>query len=196
MSQYQIYVCDCETTGLDSRENDVIEISMYRLMDDVQKTWCLKPFNINKIDAAALRINNHKLDDLLHQTKFGRETYLDPNKIIIEIENWIMEDGVPSTNRVMCGQNIFFDKDMLEQLWIKCNSKESFPFGRRYLDTMVIEFFLNYCEDSVMEGYSLSNLTKKYAIKNSKAHSAAADTLATKEVFEKQVDFFRNKLKK
>lgn len=81
---------------------------------------------------------------------------------------------------------------MLEQLWIKCQSNDSYPLSRkRTLDTMQIEFFLDWCKGSMADGYSLSNLTKKYGVKNEKAHSAAADTKATKEVFQKQVEIFK-----
>ena len=188
---YVIYIADVETTGLDSRVNDVIELSLHRSSDDVQKTWCIKPTNIENIDLGSLRINGHKLEDLRHETKAGRERYLDPVKTIVEIENWMMEDGVPTENRVMCGQNISFDRDFLQQLWVKCNSKDSFPFGRRTMDTMIIEFFLDWCKGNMAEGYSLNNLVKKYGIKNEKAHTAAADVKATKEVFEKQVECFK-----
>lgn len=195
MNNYIFYVADAETTHLDDRIGDIIELSIYRLSDDIQKTWFLKPINPQNIDDAALRINGHKKEDLLHQTKFGRDTYLDSSKVIVDIENWIMEDGIPHTNRVLVGHNIPFDRSFMEQLWIKCNSKDSFPFGRRYLDTMAIEIFLDYCKGDAAEGYSLNNLTKKYGVKNEKAHSAAADTKATKETFEKQVEFFKKVLK-
>lgn len=191
---YVIYVADVETTGLDDRTNDVIELSLHRLTDDVQKTWCLKPFNPSAIDADSLRINGHKREDILHQTKEGRERYLDPNKVIIEVENWIMEDGVPATQRIIAGQNIAFDRGFLEQHWIKGQSKDSFPFGRRTLDTMNIEFFMDLCRDSMSEGYSLANLTRKYGLKNEKAHSAAADVKVTKDILLKQIAFFKAKL--
>ena len=192
--KYVVYLGDIESTGLDSIKNDVIELSLLRLNDGEQKTWCLKPFNLDGIEPGALRVNGHKLDDLLHKTKEGKEKYLDPIKTIIEIENWIMEDNVTTENRILCGHNCFFDRDMLEQLWKKCNSKDSFPFGRRVLDTLMIEFFMDFCKDSFAEGYSLNNLVKKYGIKNEKAHTAAADTLATKEVFVQQVAFFKKAL--
>lgn len=192
---YVIYVADTETTGLDPFLNDVIEFSMYRLSDNVQKTWHLKPVNTGNIDAGALRINGHKLEDLLWQTKYGKDTYKEPTSTIIEIENWIMEDGVPAENRILCGQNIAFDYFMLKQLWKKCSSEDTFPFGRRTIDTMSLEFFMDLCSEKMAEGYSLRNLTKKYGITNSKAHTAEADTLATKEVLEKQIDFFRKALK-
>lgn len=187
---YVIYVVDVETTGLDDRVNDVIELSLHRITDDLQKTWCLKPLNEDKIDPDSLRINGHKLENLLHKTKEGRETYLDPNKVIVEIENWVMEDDVPNTQRVLAGQNVSFDKSYLEQLWIKCQSKDSFPFGRRTLDTMQIQFFLDMCRGEMLDSYSLSSLVKKYGVKNDKAHTAAADVKATKEVLMKQIEFF------
>jgi len=193
--EYVIYIVDVETTGLDDRVNDVIELSIHRLTDDVQKTWCLRPFNPSAIEADSLRINGHKKEDILHQTKEGRERYLDPNKVIIEVENWVMEDGVPTTQRILAGQNCSFDKSFLEQHWIKGNSKDSFPFGRRMLDTMQIEFFLDLCRGKMAEGYSLNNLTKKYGLKNEKAHSAAADVKVTKDVLLKQIELFQAKLK-
>lgn len=194
--EYVIYLTDTETTGLSAIDHDVIELSMYRLKDDVQKTWSLKPLNVNTIDAGALRVNGHKLEDLKLETKFGRDTYQDPSKVIVEVENWIEEDGVPTENRIICGHNVHFDKMMLEQLWNKCQSLDSYPLSRRRtLDTMNIEFFLDFCKGSMAEIYSLNSLTKKYGVKNEKAHSAAADTKATKEVFIKQVEFFKNTIK-
>lgn len=194
--KYEFYVTDVETTGLDSHAHDVIELSMLRLSTGEQKTWSLRPTNPDAIDLGALRVNGHKLEDLRWETKLGRETYRNASEVLVEVENWLAEDGVPATHRALLGQNISFDKDFLEQLWTKCNSKDSFPFGRRYLDTMIIEIFIDYCRGQMGEGYSLGNLVKKYGVKNEKAHTAEADVKATKEVFLKQVEFFQEKLGK
>lgn len=191
MHNYIFYVCDTETTGLDHSLHSPIEISLIRLPDGEQKTWYLKPINFDTIEASALKINNHKLEDLKGETKEGRLKYLEPSKVIVDIENWLAEDMIPSDYRALIGQNISFDRNMLESLWKKCNSKDSFPFGRRFIDTMVIELFTDYCKNSFQEGYSLNNLIKKYGVKNDKAHTAVADTKATKEVFLKQVEFFK-----
>jgi DNA polymerase III epsilon subunit-like protein len=191
---YEIYVLDCETTGLHIIDHDIIELSIYRLKDDVQKTWLLQPTNPQNYETVALKINGHKLEDLRHETQLGRELYKDPNKVIIEIENWLMEDGLPAEKRICVGQNVSFDLARLEQLWIKCNSKDSLPFGRRYMDTMIVELFLDYCKGTFAEGYSLNNIIKKYGVTNVKAHSAEADTKATKQVFMKQVEFFKKLL--
>lgn len=198
-SQYVFYICDIETTGLDAQAHDTIELSLLRLGDDsdnAQKTWCFKPLSPDTIDLAALRINGHLLPDLLHQTKEGRERYLEPNKVLVEIENWLASDDMPAEKRFLVGQNISFDKVRLENLWSKCGCKESFPFGRRVLDSMVIELAIDYARGEFAEGYSLKNIAKKYGVVNSKAHTAAADVMATKQVFEKQIDFLKGLLSK
>lgn len=192
--EYVLYVADCETTGLDSRLHDVIELSLLRLNDGEQKTWWLKPTNPENIDLGALRVNGHKLEDLRHETKAGRERYLDAGGVLVEIENWVANDGMPAEQRILVGQNVSFDRERFEQLWTKNEAKDTFPFGRKIMDTMQIEIFLDWCQGSMAEGYSLSNLVKKYGVKNEKAHSAEADVKATKEVFEKQVDFFKKVL--
>lgn len=195
---YVFYVGDVETTGLDSHRHDVIELSLYRLGDNsenAQRTWCLKPLNPDAIDTASLKINGHKLEDLLHKTKEGRERYQDPATVLVEIENWLSDDMVPAEKRFLIGHNIGFDKDRIEKLWEKCGALDSFPFGRRLIDTMENALFFDFCLEQFAEGYSLANLNKKYGVKNEKAHSAAADVKATKEVFEKQVELMRKLIK-
>lgn len=192
---YEFYCCDCETLGLDPVKYDIIELSILRMKDNVQKTWFIQPTNPNNYEPIALKVNGHKLEDLQHKTKYGRETYKDPKKVIIEIENWLAEDMAPSESRFLIGQNITFDKTMMEYLWEKCGSKDSFPFGRRFIDTMVIELFLDYCKGEFADSYSLNSIIKKYGVKNDKAHTAAADTKATSELFLKQADVFSKLLK-
>lgn len=200
MKKYTFYATDCESTGFSSTINDIIELSLYRLSDDTQKTWCIKPINFDNIEPDALRINGHKLADLKGETKYGIETYKDPNKVIIEIENWLAEDDSAAADRCLIGHNVPFDKGMMEHLWIKCNAADSFPFGRRYLDTMQIALMTDYIQNSIDEnysldiGYSLHQLSKKFSIKNEKEHSAAADTKCAVEIFKKQIDFFKTHL--
>lgn len=196
MNKYVFIGCDTETDGLDPVKNNVIEISLYRLSDDVQKTWFIKPINVDNIEPAALRVNGHKIEDLKGQTKYGRDTYQDPNKVIIEIENWLGEDNCPATSRCLIAHNVNFDKNMLEQLWFKCGAQDSFPFGRRCLDTMQIDLMIDYAKNTFSEGYSLNNLSKKYSVKNEKAHSSAADTKCMVEIFRKQAEFLKKALNK
>lgn len=193
---FELYVVDTETTGLDAIKNDPIEISIYKLNGDLQKTWCLKPFNMENISTDSLRINGHKIEDLRGQTQEGRDRYRPISKVLVEIENWLMEDGVTADDRLLVGQNINFDKDMLFRLWEKSGSLDTFPFNKKYsLDTMNIEVYMDLAKGLSPEAYSLNKLTKKYGIKNEKAHSAAEDVKATVALFRKQTSFLKEKLK-
>src|ERR1700722_6979013 len=106
MSNYSFYCLDSETTGLDAFKNDIIELSILRLADDQQKTWLIKPINFEYIDAGALRVNGHQLDDITHKTKHGQDTYQEAGQVIIEVENWLAEDKLPAEARFMVGQNV------------------------------------------------------------------------------------------
>lgn len=195
-NEFVIYIVDTETTGFDPEKNDVIELSIYRLSDDTQKTWCLKPFNNDTIEAGALRVNGHKLEDLKHETKFGRETYLLPQKVTVDVENWMMEDGVTSEDRILVGQNPSFDKFFMEKLWEKCNSKGTFPFGRKMMDTIQIVLLMDLALGNKRKGYSLSALVDDFDVKKEKAHRADGDVRMTKELWLKLLDLAREAFKK
>ncbi|MCZ2224613.1 MAG: 3'-5' exonuclease [Chitinophagales bacterium] len=188
---YELYFVDVETTGLDFYKHSPIEISLIKLSNNDQKTWCLQPLDLNTIDSDALRINGHKLEDITHKTKFGRETYRDPKKVLIDIENWLLEDNLTSGERWLCGHNVAFDKYMLEFLWKKCGVEDAFPFSRKALDTMQVQLLLDLVNNTYSEAYSLNACLKKFGIKNEKAHSAAADIKATKELFLKQLSLLK-----
>jgi DNA polymerase III epsilon subunit-like protein len=193
---YTFIVIDTETTGLSFIKNDIIELSLIKLSSDEQKTWLIKPTNFDTIDVDSLRVNGHKLEDITWQTQYGRDNYMEANKAIVEIENWVAESNCPAENTCLIGHNINFDKNMMEQMWHKCNAFDSFPFGRRVMDTMQIELFLNYVQDDFADSYSLNALSKKYGVKNEKSHTAASDTKCTAEVFIKLVDYFKKVLNK
>lgn len=193
---YNIICVDTETTSLSFVDGDIIELSLYSINNEVQKTWCIKPTNYEAISMDALRVNGHKLEDLKHETKYGKETYQDPKKVIVEIENWMMELGCTREETCLVGHNVGFDKTMMEQFWKKCGSEDSFPFGRRVLDTMQFEILLDIASENKRDSYSLASTIKKYGIKNDKAHTAAADTKVTKEVFVKQIEYLASLLKK
>ena len=82
MAKFTVYVLDTETTGLDPVKNDIIEISILRLGDkQQQKTWWMKPINLDNIDDGALKVNGVSKDDLLWKTASGKEKY----KVVDEV---------------------------------------------------------------------------------------------------------------
>jgi DNA polymerase III epsilon subunit-like protein len=190
---FQIYVADTETTGLDYLKNEICELSMYHLNQDRQKTWFLKIEHPENAQADALRINGHKLEDISHKTAEGKSKYKDPSDVIVDVENWMLEDMASPAEKILCGQNITFDENFLVALWKNKNSYDTYPFGNRpfLLDTRQIELFINLVSGKREDFYNLNSLIKKYGIKNSKAHTAEADTLATKELLLAQLNVFK-----
>jgi DNA polymerase III epsilon subunit-like protein len=188
-SKFIIYTIDLESTGLDHLTNDIIEISFHRLSDNTQKTWFLKPKNYDSIQSDALRINGHKLEDLKLLTKHGQDTYKDPAKVIVEIENWMAEDMSAGNDRIFLGQNPIFDLQFMQKLWADNNSSETFPFGNRphLLDTKQIQLFLDLAADERCEYYNLGSLVERWSVKKEKAHRSDADVRMTKDVFLAQI---------
>lgn len=196
MDNYIIYFLDTETTGLNPLENEIIEISIYRLNDNNQKTWFIRPKNISSIEEEALRINGHVLDDLLLKTKQGKEKYLEQEKVIADIENWMSDDSSTVDDRILIGQNPTFDKNFLEQLWKNNNAMDTFPFGRKIIDTIQVALLLDLITDNKRKAYNLTSLAKDFEVKLEKAHRADADTRMTKDIWLKQFDIFRKAFKK
>jgi len=198
-SGYVIYVVDTETTGLSSEENEVIELSMSRLVpqDDLsfveeQKSWLLKAVNPRTISDEALAVNGHKREDILHLTKYGKENYMLPPAAIDQIEEWMLTDNVSSMDRIFAGQNPTFDIDMLKALW-KRNGRtdEEFPFaverGNRVIDTKMIVTLFDMCTGKRRKYYGLGRLVKACGVKKDKAHRADADVRMTRDLLLKLV---------
>ncbi len=201
MNGYILYICDTETTGLDAEINDVIEISICRLVYDQekiqtdQKTWLLKALNSVSIQDEALRINGHKREDILQLTKYGKENYRLPSIVVPEIEMWIMEDGVSNVDRIFVGQNPNFDVQALQALWRKSGSPDTFPFavenGNRIIDTKQIATLFDVCTGRRRQYYNLSALVKAFGVKKGKAHQASEDVRMTTDLLIKFLDPIR-----
>ena len=103
-----------------------------------------------------------------------------------------MEDFSTPEDRIFVAQNAYFDKLHMEHLWKSCGFGETFPFGRKYLDTIQIELFLDFADGKQENYYNLSSLVERYKIKKGKFHTAADDTLMLKDVFLSQVKRVKN----
>lgn len=194
---YVIYVIDTETTGFDPVENDIIELSALRLIRDgdnfkrEQKTWFIKPNNVHNISDEALKVNGHKKEDILWQTKEGKEKYIELSYAISDFELWVMEDCVSVMDRIFAGHNPVFDANFMKSSWAKANSESTFPFdltaNNRILDTKQLVVFIDICTGKRRSKYNLSEIVKCFDIKKGKAHRADEDTRMTADFLEKIV---------
>jgi DNA polymerase III epsilon subunit-like protein len=194
--KYVIYIIDTETTGLDAVKNDVIEISACRLTmgDEVtrdQKTWYLKAMSPETIEDEALAINHHNKSDILWLTKAGKDKYRLPSDVVVEIENWIAEDGLSSLDRIFAGQNPQFDVNALTELWRKTGSPETFPFlltnNSRIIDTKMLAAMIDVCTGKRRRYYNLGTLVKSFGVKKAKAHTAEGDVQMTADLLLKMI---------
>lgn len=192
---YVIYVIDTETTGTDYKNNDIVEISAMRLIqqDDFsfereQKTWYLKSTRPEFISDEALKVNGHKRDDILHLTKEGREKYREPSDVISEFELWILQDQFSSMDRVFAGQNPRFDLEFLKEFYRLYDNIDNFPFevsfDNRILDTKEIALFIDILLGKRRQKYNLSDLVKCFGVKKGKAHRADEDVRMTADLIE------------
>ena len=197
MSGYIIYVCDTETTGMDAKIHDVIEISLCRFTmnapnDREQRTWYLKSVNPTTIQEKALSVNGHRREDIIHFTKIGKEKYKEPTDVVVDIENWIMEDDTSVMDRMLVGQNIAFDIGMLQELWKRVGASETFPWdidrGKRSLDTQGICNFIDLCTGRRRRYTNLSTLVKAFGVKKRKAHRAEDDVAMTTDLLIKMLE--------
>jgi DNA polymerase III epsilon subunit-like protein len=194
---YIVYVCDTETTGLIPGENEIIELSLSRLYIDNadvedQKTWLIRAMKPETIQEEALGVNEHKREDILHISKFGRENYIFPKDVLPQIENWIAEDNMSAHDRVLAGQNVEFDYNHMYAMWKTYDSLDTFPFtvghNKLVADTKLISILIDLCNGKKREKYNLFSLVKAFGIKQRKAHKAAEDTAMTKELLVKQIN--------
>lgn len=194
---YIIYVIDTETTGFNPVENDIIELSALRLIKygsdfkREQKTWFIKPVNVNNISDEALKVNGHKKEDILWQTKEGKEKYVELADALSDFELWIMEDCASVMDRIFAGHNPVFDANFMKASWSKANSESTFPFdltaNNRILDTKQLVVFIDICTGRRRSKYNLSEVVKCFDIKKGKAHRADEDTRMTADFLEKVV---------
>lgn len=193
--EYVIYVGDVETTGIDDSIHDIIELSLWRSSDDSQKTWLIKAVNIESIQDKALSVNKHKREDISHNTKYGRETYLNPSEVIIDIENWILEDDVSIEDRAFVGQNPMFDIGFMKEFWKRQGSIDTFPFGPFIIDTLLLTRLIDLATGKKRKYYNLGKLIKSFGIPKGKAHKASEDVRMTKDLFFKQLNPLINVIK-
>jgi DNA polymerase III alpha subunit (gram-positive type) len=198
MDQYVLYVQDTETTGLVPGVNEIIEVSFLRIFLKEsgpvreQKTWLIRAKKPDTIDDEALAINKHKREDILWQTKFGKENYKEPADAIVEIEAWINEDEMSAHDRVFAGQNPMFDYNHMVEFWKGLDSEDTFPFinghNKLILDTKQIALFFDVCLGKKREKYGLSSLIKSFGVKKGKTHRADDDARMTADLLQVFID--------
>lgn len=172
--QQTLCFVDIETTGLDPRTHEIIELGVVlaRIKDDVlevtgQLDLKIHPTHIETADPVALRVNGYTEADWL----FG-----------VSIEDALKTFAEKTAGAIFVAHNATFDYGFIETNLKRYNIENKMHYHK--LDTISIAFGILHTNDDVGR-LSLRALCEKYGIENKAAHSAFADAYATYEVFKK-----------
>jgi DNA polymerase III epsilon subunit-like protein len=109
---------DCETTGLDSIKNDVVQVAFIPVINGIEKMHFnqhCQPIDWNNIDPQALQINGLTIEKL--------KTFQTPHELVDKLVKAVKQYGVKFT---LAGYNVPFDRGFLSSLFTKVGREDDF----------------------------------------------------------------------
>jgi DNA polymerase-3 subunit epsilon len=181
----KILYFDTETSGLDSKTNDILTIGgIIEIDGEVEEEFYLEmqSFNYDNISEEALKINGLELKKI--------KTFMSPKLAYKQLQR-IFSKYINRYNKLdkftCVGHNVRFDLDFLTEFWKKNNDKYLGSYiDYHFLDTMVILNLMMYKKAIQLENCKLVTATQKFGIKLD-AHNAMNDIKATRELFKKLI---------
>lgn len=189
--QFQFYIIDTETTGLNSAYNEITEVSIIRCADRMQMTLFVKCEYPERASIDALAITNKTLADL----EKGDTKEVAASKIIEFIE----QDGQNPDARCYIGHNVNFDRKFMHALHNKTYTQCPVNYwlctmnmAKLLLKTGVVE------ESKIIKTATGKISTKLHPVcdmlnikKRGTAHSSKMDTQNTYLLWKKLVDEYK-----
>lgn len=175
----EYYALDLETSGVNIKSHEVVEISLIRCKDKVQLNKYIRAEHPETASLDALAVCNKKMEDLL----FGDSK----EQVVDEVERFFDEDGLSPAHRCIVGHNVIsFDKRFLHALWDKCGKK--FP-ANMFLDTMQLTRLAAKQMGIVKPKVNLQAACDMFGIKKTAIHhTAKMDTRNTFFLWKKLVE--------
>lgn len=185
----KIFWFDTETTGLDFRKHDMIQIAyLVEINKDIKEEgkFYVQPFNYDTIDKGSLAVNKLEIATI--------KTFPSPQEIHRKIKS-IIEKYVDRYNKndkfSPAGYNVRFDVDFLREFFFKNNDKYyGSLFDYHVLDVFPFVFTLEYAGKIKLENYKLETLCKFFEIPLN-AHDALEDVKATRLLYHKLLTFIK-----
>lgn len=177
---------DCETTGTDPLENDIIQIAGMIEIDNKeveQFNFNIQPINWNNIQEKALIVNNTTIDQLKTFSK-PKDIY---NEIIILFDKYI--DKFDKNDKfIVCGYNVNFDIEFLNYFFKKNNNEFLFSYFGNKKDPFPVLNYLRTINKINIENLKLTTVCDYFKINIESAHDAMFDIKATKLVINRLDD--------
>jgi DNA polymerase III epsilon subunit family exonuclease len=178
MKATDLVFIDTETTGLDPRKHELIEIAVVR----VRQTWDvnaapvfsivdewsskIRPENIQSADPASLRVNG-----------FSASGWEDAPRAADVLNEFTKR----AEGAIMVAHNVAFDAGFIDTYLAVHQLPNKMHYHR--LDTVSMAYAKLH--DTDVTRYSLGELCKYFGIVNESAHSALSDARACFELFKK-----------
>jgi len=189
----KMVVFDCETTGLDPINFDLIQLAAIVLRTDYTPDKDIPPFYL-MIRPAKFQYGDKYLSDIEPAMKVNKlsltkimESGFEAGKAAALFEEWWQLSGGQPLDP-LC-QNYPFDSAFVRS-WLGPVSYSHY-FSRYYRDTYVASRFLTDmaeyagCANPFPTGFSLSKLAKQLKIDVVRAHDAFNDCITTAEVYKR-----------
>lgn len=177
----KIFAFDLETTGLDPRQNGIIQMS-YRYYNngvlEGEDDQLIAPFDTDKVDLTALQIHGHDIE----QIKKFQKPQAFFQKLQATLKQYV--DPFNKTDKMfMLGYNVNFDIQFLRQFFLKnYNNYFGAFFSQCYIDVLAIVYLLAAMGRLKLPNYKLETVCKYFNIQL-KAHDALSDIKATQTLY-------------
>ena len=185
MSLNKLLWCDTETTGLDDKVNDVVQVACIIVIDgktvEEFEKFC-RPINPDAISDEALEVNGRTREEIM--------AWPDPEVMkgeLVDIFSRYVNRYNKADKFIMAGQNVRFDAEFLGQHFEKCGDPYFFSWIHgAHLDTLNLALLLEIRKKKTLfKDRKLETLAKVMGVKLDNAHDALADIQATREVGQK-----------
>lgn len=189
MRDYKLFFVDVETTGLDSKKHDIIQVGyIIDINGEVKEkgSFNCQPFSYENIDKRALEISDTGTDEL--------KTYQSPqlaHKNLKQILEKYVDRYDKNDKFSPAGYNVGFDTNFLREFFFKNNDKYyGSLLDYHKLDVFSLAFILEFKGHLKLENYKLVTLAKYFNIEF-QAHNALEDIRVTREVFYKMLEYIK-----
>lgn len=179
----KILYIDVETSGLDSKTNDILQIAgLIEINGEIKEkfNYFMQPFDYTTIEESALAINKLTVAKL--------KTFESPRVVYFKLIK-VFDKYIDKYNKKdkfsPAGYNVNFDRDFLNQFFIKnCDKYFGSYVDYHLIDPASVLALLEYKGLIELESYKLENVCDYFGIPI-KSHDAMEDITATHKLIQK-----------
>lgn len=192
MPKNKIFWMDTETSSLDSKHGDILQLAVLVDIDGIvedRKFWELRPLDPLSISDEALECNMLTREQIM----MFRPTP-DVFKEIIHFLDKHISKFDKTDKFWIAGYNVRFDIDFLRALFDKMGHKYyGSYFKNYYLDVMELMMLNSFISGIIPESFKLIDVAKSFNLEGINFHNASADINTTRELFLRLLAEIKNK---